>query len=80
MTEWFDQRYISRDEHRKVVDYYRKQVARLYRDVCELRVLTAVQAAANAEGHHEPKADQPPRRFGQGDRRDNVICYDFRRR
>lgn len=37
MLQSFQERYISREEHQKVVQYYTKLVANLYRQVCELR-------------------------------------------
>ena len=35
--EWFQERYISRDEHRKIVEYYRKLVAQLHVSLRDLR-------------------------------------------
>ena len=71
MTEWFDQRYISRDEHQQIVDYYRKQVARLYHELSELR------SGMEACGRKEPLARPVPRQMADGD---NVIRVNFRHR
>jgi hypothetical protein len=71
MTEWFDQRYISRDEHRQIVDYYRKQVARLYHELSELR------SGMEALGSRETAPRPLPRQAADGD---NIIRLDFRRR
>lgn len=82
MTQWFDERYISRGEHQEIVAYYRKLVAQLHRKVTDLRVQVDAQAAqirliqpledvevADATEETEPVADG-----------DNVIRIDFRRR
>ncbi|MBW9056132.1 hypothetical protein [Rhizobium mesosinicum] len=37
MAQSFQERYIKREEHQRIVDYYRKLVARLYGDVRDLR-------------------------------------------
>ena len=37
MSEWFQERYIPRSEHREIVDYYRKLVAQLHGKVRALR-------------------------------------------
>lgn len=71
MTEWFDQRYISRDEHQQIVDYYRKQVARLYHELSELR------SGMEAQGRTHTVARALPRQAADGD---NIIRVDFRRR
>lgn len=71
MTEWFDQRYISRDEHQQIVDYYRKQVARLYHELSELR------SGMEAQGRKDTVERALPQQAADGD---NVIRLDFRRR
>ena len=45
MVQWFRERYISREEHQQVVDYYRKLVAQLYGNVRDLRALVEAQRA-----------------------------------
>ncbi|GAA3109737.1 hypothetical protein GCM10010520_62820 [Rhizobium viscosum] len=37
MVQRFQERYIAREEHQRIVDYYRKLVARLYGSVRDLR-------------------------------------------
>ncbi len=45
MVQWFRERYVSREEHQQVVDYYRKLVAQLYGNVRDLRALVEAQRA-----------------------------------
>ena len=83
MIEWFDERYISRGEHQQVVDYYRKLVAQLYRQVCTLRA-TQVDARAldSIIEHSKRMAEREIRRSGEttpNRHEDNVIHVDFRR-
>ncbi|MBB3308336.1 hypothetical protein FHT78_000065 [Rhizobium sp. BK196] len=42
MVQSFRERYITREEHQRIVDYYRKLVARLYGDVRDLRAQAEV--------------------------------------
>lgn len=84
MVEWFHERYISRDEHQQVVDYYAKLVAHLHREVRELR---AKQADAldgdNISEHGRREAERETCRSsetGSGVQGDNVIHVDFCRR
>lgn len=79
MTEWFDQRYISREEHRQIVEYYRKQVAGLYHDLCELRMLVRTTTISNANPHGGTTAGRERTEPQNAGGRDNVICVDFRR-
>jgi hypothetical protein len=77
MTEWFNQRYVSRNEHQQVVDYYRKQVARLYCELCEMRTqvdaqnIDAMFEIGRRKAEHELRKLRPS---------DNVIRLDFRRK
>ncbi len=48
---WFSgfwERYVSREEHQQVVDYYRKLVAQLYGNVRDLRALVEAQRARHS--------------------------------
>ncbi|MDO9417583.1 hypothetical protein [Pararhizobium sp.] len=74
MIEWFDERYISRDEHQEVVAFYRRLVARLYGNVRELRAQVAVQEMVGRVG------DVPPVKRPACEDGSNVIRFDFRRR
>jgi hypothetical protein len=79
MTEWFDQRYISRDEHQQIVDYYRQQVAQLYHELCQLR---SQMDAHNIDAMIEMgrrKAEHAFRRSRPETIGDNIIRVDFRR-
>jgi hypothetical protein len=84
MTQWFQERYISREEHEQSITYYTKLVARLYRQVCELRaaqvdpetidaVIEENRRKAEDEIHRHVRAS---RLRGHG----NVISVDFQRR
>jgi hypothetical protein len=53
MGEWFNERYISRDEHQRIVEYYRTLVAQLYGNVRDLRLLMAVEQAAPPPGFEQ---------------------------
>lgn len=84
MTQSFQERYISREEHQQSIAYYTKLVARLYRQVCELR-------AAQVDPHeidalieeNRRKAEDEIRRHMQSPaqkNRGNIITVDFHRR
>jgi hypothetical protein len=90
MVEWFQERYISRDEHRKIVEYYRKLVAQLHVSLQDLRGAKAdvPKVAPQAERHAavadpepvEPTMDIPPKDQPQAaSSAPNIIHYDFRR-
>lgn len=83
MIEWFDERYISRDEHQQVVEYYRKLVAQLYRQICTLRAAQVdAQALDGIIEHSKRMAEREIRRSGESTMsgpKDNVIHVDFRR-
>ena len=84
MSEWFQERYISREEHQRSIVYYTKLVARLYRQVCELRAAKVDPEAIDAmiEENRRKAEDeihrhmQSPIRRQQGE----VISVDFQRR
>ena len=77
MGEWFQERYISRDEHQQIVAYYKKLVAHLHCSVRDLRAEAVSRpAAAEAPPSVEKHQSMPP----QGRHGDNVIRFDFRRR
>jgi len=74
MAEWFDERYISREEHQQIVDYYRKLVASLQHSLCtaqraEVRFADIVVDEEAVEGTQR-----------EGTVRGNVIHVDFRSR
>lgn len=80
MTQWFQERYISRGEHQQVVDFYKKLVVQLHRKLKEMRVEQDVDAVDTAITQARPATspsglDAPPRIYG-----DNVIRLDLWRR
>lgn len=79
MTEWFKQRYISREEHEQVVEYYRKQVAQLYQKLSELRIIHDAQNLDAVVAHSRRIAERELRKSRRDDGRDNVVSVDFRR-
>ena len=83
MVEWFDERYISRDEHQQVVDYYRKLVAQLYGTVRTLRMQVDAQALNAVVVHSRRLAERDARRtadIAPEDYGENVIVLASRRR
>lgn len=80
MVEWFQEKYISREEHQSVVAYYRKLVVQLHGHVRELRA--QVEALAGLLPEQEDlviAADEPARIEAPTIRQEgNVIWYDFR--
>ena len=77
MGEWFQQRYISRDEHDSVVAYYKKLVVHLHRNVRDLREkveaqdpVAAIDVLPGEDVNHPGET--------AGARTDNVIVFDFR--
>jgi hypothetical protein len=83
MTQWFQERYISREEHQQSIAYYTKLVAQLYRQVCELRAAHVDPEAIDAmieENRRKAEAEirrhmRPSARRQDG----NVISVDFQR-
>ena len=76
MNEWFNKRYISRDEHRQAIEYYGRLVCQLYGTVKELRAqIDALESAAPAEEDALPAEKPAPEATGVS----NVIEIDFRR-
>ena len=84
MTEWFQERYISRAEHKEIVAYYAKLVAQLYRQVTELRAASAdAQAIDSMIALGKLKAEREMRKTVQdlsGAPDSNVVAVDFRKR
>ena len=79
MVEWFQERYISREEHQEIVEYYRKLVATLQHTVGELRTqVDAENIDAMVELSRRGR-ERERRKSKQGEHRDNVINVDFRR-
>ncbi|UVC10650.1 hypothetical protein IHQ71_08725 [Rhizobium sp. TH2] len=84
MTQWFQERYISREEHQQSIAYYTRLVAQLYRQVCELRAARVDPEAIDAliEENRRKAEDEirrhmrPPARILRG----NVVSVDFQRR
>jgi hypothetical protein len=79
MTEWFNQRYISREEHDQVVEYYRKQVAQLYQKLSELRMVLDAQNLDTLVEHSRRVAQRERRKSSRDEGSDNVVIVDFRR-
>ncbi|MDB5554249.1 MAG: hypothetical protein JWL86_4233 [Rhizobium sp.] len=81
MTQWFQERYISREEHQQSIVYYTKLVAQLYRQVCELRAARVDPEAIDAMiEENRRKAEDEIRRHMQSPsrrQRGNVISVDF---
>lgn len=78
MTEWFQERYVSRQEHQEAVDYYRKLVASLQVTVCELRSKLDTpdvppDMAPSRSQLRGPKRQRDPLASGA-----TIIHYDFR--
>lgn len=84
MTEWFQERYISRVEHDEIVAYYAKLVAHLYRQVTELRAAGVdAQAIDGIIAHGKLKAERELRKAIRdlSEAPDsNVVVVDFRNR
>jgi hypothetical protein len=84
MNQWFQERYISREEHQQSIAYYTKLVAQLYRQVCALRAAHVDPAAIDAMiEENRRKAEDEIHRHAQSPtriQRDNVISVDFQRR
>lgn len=83
MSEWFDQRYISRDEHQKIVDYYRNLVIQMHRTVRELRSRVDAQTLDTLVEHSKRMAERETRRVTEEslvEHGGNVIRLDFSRR
>jgi hypothetical protein len=83
MSEWFDERYISRAEHQQIVDYYRNLVAQLHRQVRALRSQEDARTLDNLVEHGRRKAEREMRRLMEASLTEhggNVIKVDFTRR
>jgi hypothetical protein len=78
MAEWFNERYISREEHQQIVEYYRKLVASLQHSLCTLHQAEARVADIVVEDDRPQPT--PPLRARQASVSDNVIRVDFHRR
>ncbi|MBR0555541.1 hypothetical protein J5J10_07590 [Ciceribacter sp. L1K23] len=81
MTEWLNERYISRDEHQKIVAYYKKLVSQLYSTIRDLR---KPEEAAPVQQPARPAAETPATVVIDDGRpvirqTDNVIVVNFRR-
>lgn len=80
MTQWFHERYISREEHQQIIEYYRNLVAQLQRTVCDLRTRVDAQAIdtllEHSKMHKQRELQKSGPRLGKG----NVIRIDFRSR
>lgn len=81
MVQRFQERYIAREEHQRIVDYYRKLVAQLYGNVRDLRAQIEVPAkearpAGERPGEASQGRDEAPqeRDFGP-----NVVSLGFYR-
>lgn len=59
MSEWFSEHYISREDHREIVEFYKKQLVRLYREVCELRELAGREADLVVPSGGQPEETHP---------------------
>lgn len=85
MVQWFQERYIARDEHQRIVDYYRKLVAELYGNVRDLRTLaetqmTDVPPVAEDVGEVPAEPAEMPQKRDLGPNVVNLGFYRDRRR
>ena len=84
MTQWLQERYISRAEHQQIVAYYKKLVVQLYGALRDLRAQADHPPAktGGTDGQRakdwikiQPRAAAPPLSGGG-----NVIHLEFHRR
>ena len=82
MTQWLNERYISRVEHQKVVAYYKKLVVQLHGKVRELQAQTETPAQAAPPQFRQPSAGTDNRAIDTGTigRKGNVIRVSFGRK
>ena len=82
MTQWLNERYISRVEHQKVVAYYKKLVVQLHGKVRELQAQAETPAHAAPPQFRQPPAGTDDREMETGTvgRKGNVIRVTFGRR
>ncbi len=86
MVQWFRERYVSREEHQQVVDYYRKLVAQLYGNVRDLRALVEAQRADTSQTTEQPagasteQAEIPQQKRDLGPNVISIGLYRDRRR
>jgi len=78
MSERPEERFITREEHQDVVDFYKKVVAHLYCTLRELRTqadrdATPTEAFADLPEEALGLTSEPAPDFGE-----NVIAVDFR--
>lgn len=82
MTQWFQERYISREEHKQTVDYYRKLVVHLYSQLRDLRA----QAEFFPVAHVVTPVVEPDARAAAAPdtmaiaHANNIVHVDFHRR
>lgn len=82
MTQWFQERYISREEHKQTVDYYRKLVVHLYSQLRDLRAqaeLFPVAHVVTPVVEPDIGATAPPDAMAIA-HPNNIVRVDFRRR
>jgi DNA mismatch repair ATPase MutS len=89
MTQWLHDRYISRQEHQQIVEYYRKLVGNLQHTICELKTKVDTYnlekfdefvEQVGREAEMERVKAQPVKRSHPLERTGNIIEYDFRNR
>ena len=82
MTQWLNERYISRVEHQKVVAYYKKLVVQLHGKVRELQAQAETPAHCAPPQFRQPPAGTDDRATETGTigRNGNVIRVTFGRR
>ena len=78
MAEWFHERYISRDEHQEIVEYYKRLVANLQLIVCDLRTQVDSRNITTLVEHSKRLRDRELGRSPNMEPDDNVILLDFR--
>ena len=82
MTQWLNERYISRVEHQKVVAYYKKLVVQLHGKVRELQAQAETPALAASPQFRQPPVGPDDRAIETGTvgRNGNVIRVTFGRK
>lgn len=77
MVEWFQERYVSREEHQNVVAYYKKLVVQLHGTVLELRSQLDDQTKVPMADH--TVADDQDEISAENTYTYNVVRVDFRK-
>jgi hypothetical protein len=78
MTQWLNERYISREEHQRIVEYYRNLVAQMHCKAKDLQMqLDELEEDYGVE-YSEPRGESEGLVISCDDG-SNVIRFNFRR-